>query len=255
MGRRRLMRKIWKRNAELRVAMENAETANRMKAAFIRSMSHEIRTPLNAINGFTQVLCSDLELSAEEKTDIVQRITSSSEAITIIINELLELSAGESVTIDIDDLLPVHVNEVCRKVMVEAEKDNEKKLKMNFYTTIPDDFTIKSNEETVGKILTKIVDNAMKFTDKGHVDINVSNRDNYVEISVEDTGVGIPEEQHEAIFENFVKLDDFKNGAGLGLSICRRLVKLLGGRIFIDSQYNIGSRFVVQLPTNGTPLE
>ena len=255
MGRRRLIRQIWKRNAELRVAMENAETANRMKAAFIRSMSHEIRTPLNAINGFTQVLCSDYELSAEEKTDIMQRVTSSSEAITIIINELLELSAGESVTLDINDLSPVHINEICRKVLAEAEKDNEKKLKMNFYTTIPDTFTIKSNEDTIAQILTKIIDNALKFTESGHVDVNAFKHDNYVEISVEDTGVGIPEEQREAIFENFVKLDDFKNGAGLGLSICRRLVKLLGGKIFIDSQYDIGSRFVVQLPTSGTPLE
>lgn len=249
MGRRRLMRKIWKRNEELKIAIEQADAANRMKAAFIRSMSHEIRTPLNAVNGFSQILCSkDYELTKEERTDIKERIASNSEAITIIINELLELAAGESVTLDLNELTPVYINKVCSNVMADAEKDNVKGLELKFSSELPDTFSIRSNEETIAQILNKIIDNALKFTNEGSVELHVKKEEKMIELSVTDTGIGIPDNKREAIFDNFVKLDDFKEGVGLGLSVCRRLAKILGGAIIIDPQYKTGSRFIVQLP-------
>jgi signal transduction histidine kinase len=249
MGRRRLMRKIWKRERELKQALKDADAANRMKSAFIRSMSHEIRTPLNAINGFSQIICADdVALSADEREDIKNRITSSTEAITIIINELLEMAAGESVTLDINDLTPVNINEVCRVALIQAQNHNTKGLHLDLDTELPDSFYIRSNEETIAQILEKIIDNALKFTDEGSVNIHIKEEANNVVISVTDTGIGVPEEQKEAIFERFVKLNDFSEGIGLGLSISQRLAKSLGGRIELDSNYKDGSRFKLLLP-------
>ncbi|MBR1934197.1 MAG: HAMP domain-containing histidine kinase [Prevotella sp.] len=250
MGRRRLMLKIWKRERELKVALEKADEGNRIKAAFIRSMSHEIRTPLNAINGFSQILCStDFELTSDEKADLRQRITSSSEAITIIINELLELAAGESVTLERDALMPVKVNEVCRIATAMAEEHNEKGLALEFTTELTDDETVQSNSEMLTQILDKIIDNALKFTEQGSVEVHASkDGGGQVLISITDTGPGVPANRQADIFENFVKLDEYKEGIGLGLPICRRLVKTLGGNIVIDPAYKNGSRFIVQLP-------
>ncbi len=249
MGRRRLMLKLWEREDKLRVALKKADAANRMKSSFIRSMSHEIRTPLNAINGFSQILCSpDFVLSEEEKYDMRKRITSNAEAITIIINELLELAAGESVTLDTDSLIPVRINEMCMTTTAMSEEHNNKGLKMEFRSKLDDSFTIKSNEETISQILEKVIDNAIKFTDKGEVIVEAQLKDDHVEISVTDTGIGIPPEKQNDIFDNFVKLDEFKEGIGLGLSISRRLAKTLNGNLILDTEYKTGSRFVLQLP-------
>ena len=248
-GRRRLMRKIWKHERELRTALEKADTANQMKTAFIRSMSHEIRTPLNAINGFSQILCTDsIELSAEEKEDMKQRIASNTEAITIIINELLEMAAAENVTTDVSEMLPVVINEICQIAIGKAKAQNEKEIDINFRSELPESFTTKSNGETIIHILDNIIDNAIKFTDQGSVTVLAKTSGHNVEISVTDTGRGIPEEQQEVIFDNFVKLDDFSDGIGLGLSICRRLARKLGGNIILDKDYKNGSRFILQLP-------
>ena len=249
MGRRRLLRKIWKRNDELKVALEKADAANQMKTSFIRSMSHEIRTPLNAINGFSQILCDpNFNLSEEEMKDMRKRIMSNTEAITIIINELLELAAGESVKIDESALIPVAVNKMCKNSLEASEKHNENGLRMEFMTTLDDEFTIKTNEEIVAQILGKIIDNALKFTEKGSVTIEAAQKGQMVEISVTDTGIGIPADKQDTIFDNFVKLDEFKGGVGLGLSISRRLTNLLGGNLLLDSAYTTGCRFVLQLP-------
>jgi signal transduction histidine kinase len=249
MGRRRLMRKIWKKTDELKAALKRADDASKMKSVFIRSMSHEIRTPLNAINGFTQVLCSPaFTLTEQEKNDLRDRVSSNTDAITIIINELLEIAAGDNVKLNPDELRNVCVNRVCNMAMAEAKKNNVKNLELSFTTELTDDFTIKSNAETVSQILSKIIDNAMKFTDKGSVEVSANAIGRNVEISVTDTGIGIPDEKRDAIFESFVKLDDFRGGIGLGLSICRRLARTLGGNVILDPKYKNGSRFILQLP-------
>lgn len=249
MGRRRLMRKIRRRKEELKVAMEKAEVANKMKAAFIRSMSHEIRTPLNVINGFSQILCSnEFNLSEEEKKDMKKRIMANSESITLIINELLELSAGESVTLDESNLTDTCPNELGRKAIAKAGKQNDKGLSLVFKSDLADSFVFKNNEDTISRVLEKILDNAVKFTSKGSVTLEVSRKDDSVLFSISDTGVGIPEDKQNEIFDNFVKLDDYKEGVGLGLPICRRLAHSLGGDIVLDRKYKNGSRFILQLP-------
>ncbi len=249
MGRRRLLRKISQRSRELKIALKQADAANRMKSSFIRSMSHEIRTPLNAITGFSQILCTPgFELSDQEREDMKKRITSSSEAITIIINELLELAAGESVTLDRDSLLPVNVNELCSIATARAQKHNKKGLELTFTTDLADDFAVPTNAETLMQILSKVIDNALKFTEEGSVTVHATRTPIQVEISVTDTGVGIPADRQKDIFDNFVKLDDYTEGVGLGLPICRRLVKMLGGDIQVDPTHTEGARFLILLP-------
>ena len=249
MGRRRLMLKIWERERKLKEALARAEEGNRTKTQFIRSMSHEIRTPLNAINGFSQILCSDdFELSKEERDDMKQRISKNSDAITIIINELLEMAAGERVSVDLNTLPPVNISEVCTRAMNEAGVNNEHGLLLTFENLLPTGFITKSSEETIVQILIKIIDNGLKFTKEGTVTVMAATKNNMVEISVSDTGIGIPKEQRDVIFDNFVKLDDFSEGIGLGLSICRRLAKTLGGDVILDPEYEKGSRFILQLP-------
>jgi signal transduction histidine kinase len=247
MGRRRLMRKIWKRNKQLRSALAQADEANRMKAAFIRSVSHEIRTPLNAINGFSQLLCSrDYEFGEEEKEDMRKRISESTETITSIINELLQLAQGESQSVArLQDIRP---NEICRAVVNASQLLNNKKLELWFESNVSDEYTLRSNHELVSQILTKMMDNAMKFTDHGKVQMICTKKGKHLEISVTDTGIGVPKAKRAAIFENFVKLDDYKVGIGLGLPICRRLARTLGGDIILDAEYTNGSRFILQLP-------
>jgi signal transduction histidine kinase len=247
MGRRRLMRQIWKRNRQLRSALEQANEANRMKTAFIRSMSHEIRTPLNAVNGFSQLLCSDdIELSAEERRDMRERIALNTDTITTIINELLELAEGENRNFA---LAPMSPNEVCRVVLEQARKHNDKQLVLTMETLVDDTLTIKSNREIVEQILTRIMDNAMKFTEVGSVTMKVERgADKQLLVSITDTGMGIPKDKHYSIFDKFVKLDDYTAGAGLGLPICRNQARMLGGDVLLDSEYEQGSRFILQLP-------
>ena len=246
MGRRRLMRKIWKRNRQLRSALEHADETDRMKTAFIRSMSHEIRTPLNAINGFSQLLCSpDFELSESERLDMKDRISASVDTITLIINELLELAQGETQPPMHDDVSP---NEVGRAVLEASRLQDTKGLVLSFETDVDDALTVRSNRELVSQILVKLMDNALKFTDAGRVSMSVGRQGDMLQIAVTDTGIGIPADKQAAVFENFVKLNDYRDGVGLGLPICRRLARSLGGNIVIDPDYKNGSRFVLQLP-------
>ena len=249
MGRRRLMRKIWRRTDELKVALEQADAANQMKASFIRSMSHEIRTPLNAINGFTNILCDpSFTLDEAEKADMQKRISSSSEAITVIINELLELADGESATLNPNELTPVDINSLCQKAIEQASQNNVNGLQISFTTELEEGFTTKSKPDILTQILNKILNNALKFTNEGSIELHASHHSELLELSITDTGIGIPEDKHEVVFDNFVKLDEFTDGVGLGLSISRRLARSLAGDIYIDRTYKTGSRFIVQLP-------
>lgn len=245
MGRRRLMRKIWARNKELKSALEKAEESDRMKSAFIRNMSHEVRTPLNAINGFSQILISQGEsLSHEEQADMVERITKSVEGITKIVDELLDMSEGEST----HDRSLVQVNELCRKLIGELKKENDKGLFLMFDSELPEDFTIMSSEKNIERILRHILNNALKFTEKGSIDMHCIEKDDQLVISVADTGIGIAPEQREEIFKNFVQLDEEANGVGLGLTLSRRLARSLGGDVVLDDSYKGGSCFQLLLP-------
>ena len=245
MGRRRLMRKIWSRNRELREALDKAEESDRMKSAFIRNMSHEIRTPLNAINGFSQLLCSpEYELSEDEKRDMVGRITKNVDNITHIVAELLDMSEGES----LHEKVAVSVNKVCARLLDEVKQNDAKGLYYMFESELDDDFTILSSEKNLERIIRHILGNAVKFTDKGSVTMHCRKVNRTLQVAIADTGIGIAPEQRETIFENFVKLNDSADGVGLGLSLSRRLARQLGGDIVLDTTYTGGSRFILTLP-------
>ena len=249
MGRRRLVRKIWARSKELKLALARAEESDRMKTAFIQSMSHEIRTPLNAVAGFSQLLCSaDYDLSDEEKKDMQQRISSNVSLIISIVNEVLELSESESESHNREvEKREVKCNEFCRSVIDSMRGKGRSNVDLRFTTNVGDDFAIYSNGYRLRSALSHLVDNAQKFTDVGHIDVKVERKGDKVLFSVTDTGVGIAPEDRERIFEDFAKLDDFKEGIGLGLPISRRLITSLGGTLELDPDYTEGCRFVITL--------
>lgn len=250
MGRRRLMRKIWARGKDLKLAKERAEASDRMKTAFIQNMSHEIRTPLNAVAGFSQILCNpDYKLSEEEKKDMQQRITTNVDLITTTVNELLELSNSESEGEDIHiEKTDVKCNELCRSLIDSRKFKGNPLVEIRFSSNVDDNYTIHSNAYRLRSALGHLLDNAQKFTDIGHVDLLVEEKDDRILFVVSDTGVGIDPKECDRIFEAFSKLDSFKEGIGLGLPLCRKLVTSIGGTVELDPLYVGGSRFIVTFP-------
>ena len=253
MGRRRLLRIIQEKNKELEEALERAEESNRMKSAFIRNMNHEIRTPLNAIGGFGNLLYqSEIELSEEEKKDMREGINYSVNLITTIVDEMLELSKSESekrLRPD-SDMSDVVINHLCRKLLKAVAKDTGD-VEVRFTTNVADDFTVRTHPSSVFRILTHLFENAQKFTEKGYIELRCEHDKaaRQVRLIVEDTGIGIKPEDRDRIFHRFEKAsDNFKEGIGLGLPICRRLTSSIGGEITLDPNYTNGSRFILSIP-------
>ena len=251
MGRRRLVRKIWANNRKLKEALVKAAESDQIKTMFIRNMSHEIRTPLNAVAGFSQIICNpDYDLSEDEKKDMQGRIISNVHVITSIINEVLELSKSESegsLVADADKV-DVKCNDLARTVLHDVEGRQREGVELKFASNVTDDFTIRSSIYRLKSALTHLVDNAIKFTDNGYVELRCEKCGDNMQFLVTDTGVGIKEADKERIFETFLKIDDFKEGIGLGLPICRRLINSLGGEVSLDTTYSGGCRFVISLP-------
>jgi len=250
MGRRRLMKKISDKNKRLKKALERAEESDRMKIAFIRSMSHEIRTPLNAVSGFSQLLCNpDFSLSDEEKMDMQKRISTNVDLVTNIVNEVLELSKTESESVFAEiEKTNLACNAFCREVLNAARGVEKDGVEIRYSSNVGDDFFFLSNSYRLKKALNYLIDNAQKFTEKGSIELSCQHIGEWMEFSVTDTGIGIREKDRERVFEIFAKVDDFKEGLGLGLPICRRMVQSLGGTLTLDPDYNHGCRFVIKLP-------
>ena len=251
MGRRRLMRKIWEKNTRLKEALAKAAESDQMKKMFINNMSHEIRTPLNAVVGFSQVLCNpDYDLSEADKKKMEGSILTNVRQITSMFNEVLELSNSESEggLVSDADKVDVKCNELARTVLFDAEGRQRGDVELRFATNVEDDFTIRSSLYRLKSAMAHLVDNAVKFTDTGYVEVRCEKLGDKMQFLVTDTGVGIKEADKERIFETFAKIDDFKVGIGLGLPICRRLIRSLGGEVELDTTYSGGCRFVISLP-------
>ena len=253
MGRRRLMRIIWDKNKKLVVTLQRAEESSRMKSAFINNMNHEIRTPLNAIRGFSTVLCNPAyDLNEEQKKDMRERIDYSVNLITTIVDEMLELSESESEKSRPDsEMQDVAINDLCRNVLHSMDQDSNEGVEMRFTTNVADDFTVRTHLSTLNRILTYILDNARKFTEKGYIELRCEydKSSPQLRLVVEDTGVGIKPEDRDRIFGRFEKASgNFKEGIGLGLPISRRLARSIGGEITLDSDYTNGCRFILSLP-------
>ena len=177
------------------------------------------------------------------------RISENVDAITSIVNELLELSKSESEEVSSEvEKTDLRCNDLCRSVLESMKGKGKSLVELRYSTNVDDNFTIRSNAYRLRSSLCHLIDNAQKFTDIGYIDLRFEHKGNQVLFSVTDTGVGIDEKDRDRIFETFYKQNDFKEGIGLGLPICRRLITSLGGTVELDPVYKGGSRFVITLP-------
>ena len=247
LSRRRHMR-------QLKRAYEHALESDNMKTAFIRNINHEVRTPLNIISGFAQVIADpSMELSLEERQNISQMVLKNTDIITNQFDEMIELSLNENSDevvktemTDIQSLLTPLINEYSSQVPSGVTMKSE--------STLPAEFTTPVNQKMVNRMVSILLDNAIKNTTEGCIVVKTAADDTQLTITVEDTGCGIAPEEADHIFERFVKLDDFKEGLGLGLPLCRMIAKRMGGNVILDTSYSPGARFIITLPLQ-EPIE
>ena len=238
------------KNEQLHAALSMAEEGEKMKTEFVRSVSHEIRTPLNAINGFNDVLNTPgIELSEEERADLVKRIRENVQAITNIVDEMLRMADKAS-----NDFNPqsskLFCNQFFSSVLYKYRNEVSASIELNFTTTLLNRMKIETNEEGVRKIMQHLIQNAIKFTREGSISVHCEQADNgnMILVSVTDTGRGISKEQQSKIFERFYKADAFDQGIGLGLTVSKKIAQKLGGDLTLDDSYTGGARFVLSLP-------
>ena len=248
--RRHYQKKLMKQNKELEVALSRAEESDRMKDSFIKHVSHEIRTPLNIITGYTQIINNpEYDLTEEERSRMLSDISKNTQMISYIVNELLEVAEDESKQhYSKDDIIAV--NEFCRRLIGQAELKNKGRLSLEFISELDEDFTVHSNRRAIEKVLDQLLDNAIKFTDTGYVELKVHDSPDHgvVRFIVQDSGIGISEENHNRIFDRFFKEDVFKQGFGLGLTMSLKMAILLGGSLSLDKDYKAGARFILTIP-------
>ncbi len=237
---------------ELLIAKEKAEESNRLKSAFISNLSHEIRTPLNGILGFANLL-SEQNLSDKEKTEYTVLLNNSSERLLKTVNDVIELSKIETEQLEINYSsfsLSNLITELYESYLI---KFKEKRIGFKYFIDKEiENVVVHSDERKLFTILDKLINNALKFTKNGSVEFGCWKKGNNIEFFVEDTGIGISEENQEKIFEAFVQEDPTftrsYEGAGIGLTIAKGLVELIGGKMYLNSFKGKGSRFYFIIP-------
>lgn len=232
---------------ELLVAKEKAEESNRLKTAFLANMSHEIRTPLNAIVGFSSVLVSD-DSSPAEKAQYCDIIQKNSDLLLHLINDILDISRMESGKIKFV-WEECDVVELCQTALSTAEYGRKTSALFLFETPVAS-LVIKTDAQRLKQVLINLLSNAAKFTPSGSIKlaIAIDKQHQQLELSVSDTGCGIPSDKSDRVFERFEKLNEYSQGTGLGLAISRLIVENLGGKIWVDKDYTEGARFVFMHP-------
>ena len=243
---------VRERTAELVNARKEAEEANKAKSEFLAMMSHELRTPLNAIIGLIDTLKST-ELTQDQQS-ILLNMSTSSELLLAIISDVLDFSKIESGCFS---LAPQwnNVRDTVTFVLSEQRKAADSKgLVLTVTTDIPEDELHYIDQSRLAQILFNLIGNAIKFTERGHVHVSIKYQQSSFYITVEDSGIGISAQQLSSLFSPFVQADSTITrrfgGTGLGLAITKRLVELMRGRIFVNSELGQGSKFEVQLPVS-----
>ncbi len=247
-------KRIVERTAELNEAMEKAKEADRLKSAFLATMSHELRTPLNSIIGFTGIILQGLAgpLNEEQHKQMSMVQTSARHLLTLI-NDVLDISkieAGQlALSITSFELKP-SIEKMVKLISPMAEKKGLE-LKLD----ISDDVqTVTTDQRRLEQVILNLLNNAVKFTEKGGVSISCRTRDDHYILSVADTGIGMGPEEMEHIFKPFHQIDTGLTrkyeGTGLGLSISKKLLKMMGGEIHVESQRGKGSIFTIRFPKN-----
>jgi signal transduction histidine kinase len=241
-----------KAEADLIAAKEKAEESDRLKSAFLANMSHEIRTPLNSIVGFSELL-RDSYYNGKQKIDFIDLIIKNGQYLLSIINDILDISkiqAGE-IKVMVKEL---PVNDFIAQIVKEyALKFQYKQLDFQFIPPEPGkEVFVWCDSERLAQIFNNLLNNAGKFTRQGSVKVSYRVKGGFVEFQVKDTGIGIAAENYEKIFERFRQVENADSrkygGNGLGLAITKKLVELMGGNIWVESQLEVGSAFYFTLP-------
>ena len=228
-----------------------AVEADRLKSHFLANISHEIRTPMNAISGFSSCL-TDSEYSNEEKEEFAQMINRSSERLLSLLDSIIDISRIESNSIIFryEQTEPMSIiTEVFNMFRVMAQKHN---ISLEKQENCYDDVFVSIDKDRLIQILNNLLNNAIKFTKEGNVEIGYYCKESFVVFYIKDTGIGIAREKHEDIFGRFRQVNEthqrIYQGAGLGLSIAKALTEAMNGKIWLDSEVGIGSTFYVSLP-------
>ncbi len=242
-----------KKNQDALVAAKlKAEESDRLKSAFLANMSHEIRTPMNGIPGFISLL-QEPDLTGEEKDQYISIVKKSGDRLLSTIHDIIDISkieAGQMTVIRSS----VNLNEISGALFAFFQKEAELKgLQFSIETKLPDVHAIvETDRDMLNSILTNLIKNALKYTQKGRIDLGYDHQDGQIHFYVKDTGIGIPADKREIIFDRFVQADvshtRYYEGSGLGLSISKAYVEMLGGAIWFESEENKGSVFHFSIP-------
>ena len=227
------------------LALMKVQEADKMKNAFIANMSHEIRTPLNAIVGFAHLVTETT--NASEQREYFSIINKNCDLLLKQINDILDLSKIESGRLNYN-VSEVELRDICQEAYVVQSLKMTSDVALLYNSVAMPSVRLWIDPHRVEQVLLNLLSNAIKFTSKGFISLFYEVEDMFVRVSVMDTGIGISEEKLESVFERFVKLDDFYQGAGLGLPICKMIVEQLGGEIGVRSELGKGSTFWFTLP-------
>ena len=247
-----LEQRVAERTAELVVARDRAESADRIKSAFLATMSHELRTPLNSIIGFTGIMLQGLTgpLNPEQQKQMGM-VQSSSRHLLSLINDILDISKIEAGQLDLArDTFDLNVS-LDKMIRLVSPMAGKKGLALQFDIP-PAASMITADRRRLEQVILNFLSNAVKFTDKGSVQVSCREEDSRFVISFSDTGIGMRPEELSGIFRPFYQLDSGlarkHEGTGLGLSICKKIIDMMGGTIEVESRWGQGSTFVIRIP-------
>lgn len=229
---------------ELVKAKQKAEESDRLKSAFLANMSHEIRTPLNAIVGFSDLLIDSEEL--EDRSQYISIIQKNTDLLLQLISDILDISKIESEELETPKE-PTDINEVIESTIASLSVRTSNDVDVVIENPM-ESCVIMTNRSRLIQVISNLVSNALKFTEKGKVTVGYTLEKDQVRFYVKDTGMGISPEKINDIFDRFVKLNSFIPGTGLGLPITKRIVEILGGEIHVESEVGVGTTFYFNLP-------